>query len=278
MISNSKADDLILNSTSISEEEIINIESSIGRTLFKEIKSIRNQPPFHRVMMDGIALDSKVKSCEYRIENIQAAGSSQLTLKNNNNCIEVMTGAPLPIGCDCVIPYENINISKESNSASINIEDIIELNNIHLEATDYKAGDILLTKGTVITSPIVAIIASQGTREVSVFKHPKIAVISTGDELVELNSTVLPHQIYMSNSYAIITELEKFGIETLTRIHIIDDKDSTQKKIKELLSQNDILIITGGVSMGKFDYIPEVLSKLGVEQVFHTYVVWDQRS
>lgn len=269
MISTSQADDLILNSTSISQEEIIDIESSIGRTLFKEISSVRNQPPFHRVMMDGIALDSKVKSTEYKIENIQAAGRSQLTLKNSNNCIEVMTGAPLPVGCDCVIPYENIKISKESNFASINIEDIIELNNIHLEATDYKAGDILLSKGIVITSPVVAIIASQGTREVSVFKRPKIAVISTGDELVELNSEVLPHQIYMSNSYAIMTELEKFGIESLKRIHIIDDKDSTETKIKELLNENDILIITGGVSMGKFDFIPEVLSKLGVEQVFH---------
>ena len=269
MINVSEADDFILNSTPIFEEEIIDIELSMGRILFQDISSIRNQPPFHRVTMDGIAINSNNKRNVYKIEDVQAAGSPRLNLKSQDNCIEVMTGAALPHGCDCVIPYEQVLISKENESASIKTEDIIEMKYIHLEASDYKKGNTLLTKGTLITSPVVAILASQGKREVSVFKRPKIAVISTGSELVELNSEVLPHQIYMSNSYAITSELEKFGIQSIKRIHIVDDKDSTEKKIKELLYGNDILIITGGVSMGKFDYIPEVLSKLGVEKIFH---------
>jgi molybdopterin molybdotransferase len=269
MITVSEAENLILSSTLVSKEEIVDIESSMGRVLFNQVTSIRNQPPFHRVAMDGIAIDSTSKNLIYMIENIQAAGKPKLNLDNINHCIEVMTGAVLPEGCDCVIPYENIHLSKENKTATIDLKDKVKMRNIHPEASDYKEGEILLTKGTLITSPVIAVLASQGKREVSVFKQPKISVISTGTELVELNQDILPHQIHMSNSYAIASELKKFGIVSVNRVHIVDDLETTENLIRDLFKNNDILILTGGVSMGKFDYIPEVLSKLGVKKIYH---------
>lgn len=267
MISVLEAQKTIFNTTPKAQIETINICDSNGRVLAKDILALRNQPPFHRVMMDGIAIDSSAKTNSFQIQGTQAAGDKQLTLKDSSDCIEVMTGAALPIGCDCVIQYEKVQIN--SNTAIINSQDISSMGNIHEHASDYKEGEVLIKAGTKINSPICAVIASQGKSKVCVYKLPKVVIISTGSELVELDNKIEPYQIYMSNSYSIESELKNYGLKDIERLHIPDDQEQTQKQIEKALKDFDILIMTGGVSKGKFDYIPGILDNLGVIKHFH---------
>ncbi len=269
MIQVSEAHKLIQDSTSIAQKEIVSVAISNKRILAEDIFATRNQPPFNRVAMDGIAIDSKSVELEFNIEGVQAAGAKQLSLSSSENCIEVMTGATLPLGCDCVIPYEKTTIDQDKKTAKIEKSSIALMKNIHSEASDYKEGEIVLKKGTMITSPVCAIIASQGKSEVSVYKTPKVIIISTGSELVELDKPIEPYQIYMSNSYAIESELKSYGLTDIARLHIPDNPEETQRQIKHALENYDILILTGGVSRGKFDYIPGTLDKLGVKKLFH---------
>jgi molybdopterin molybdotransferase len=269
MISVEQALEIILSTTKPAATETSNICNINNRVLSKDITAIREQPPFNRVSMDGIAINTKFKSnTEFKIEGIQAAGSEQMTLKDQNNCIEVMTGATLPLGTNCVIRYEDIQIKDEVVTILKDL-DLFKNKNIHMMGSDYKSEEILITSGTRVNSTHIAIIASQGKSEVEVYKTPKIAIISTGDELVELDKPIKDHQIFLSNSYAMRSLLVEFGITDISRHHIKDDQGSTKNKIEELLNQNDMLIISGGVSMGKFDFIPKALSELGVTNHFH---------
>jgi len=268
MINVKRASDIIQSSSKLSSVESIALDQAQKRILAKDILATREQPPFDRVAMDGIAIyfDTVINK-EYPTQGIQAAGSPQLTLANKENCIEVMTGSILPVGCNCVVPYEKIDINNQI--ATINETALKIYQNIHPKGSDYNKGDTLIKSHTIINSPVSAIIASQGTPKVDVFKTPKLAIISTGSELVDLGESAKEYQIYMSNSYAIETELHNFGIHNCTRVHISDDPKTTHTKIEDCLNNYDILILTGGVSKGKFDYVPETLNQLGVEKLFH---------
>ena len=269
MISVEEAIKTILNTTPTALTEKSNISSINNRVLAQNIIATRPQPPFNRVAMDGIAINTEFKNqTEFKIEAVQAAGAKQLILKDQKNCIEVMTGSSLPQGTNCVIRYEDTTI--KDNCAKILPDlDLFENKNIHTMASDYKKNDILITAGTKINSTHIAIIASQGKSEIEVYKAPSIAVISTGDELVELDKPIEDHQIYLSNSYAISSLLKEFSFNNVSRHHIIDDQETTKNKIEELLKENDMLILSGGVSMGKFDFIPKALTELGVTNHFH---------
>lgn len=270
MISSQKALEIVLSTTPEREIEEKHINKCVGSILAENIYAKRNQPPFNRVAMDGIAIHYNSQESildSYTIEGVQAAGSPQLELKDQKGCIEVMTGAMLPAGCNTVIPYERTTI--ENGKASINLDSIEEWQNIHKMGSDYKKDELLIKKHTKITAPVKAVIASQGSSKVSVFKTPAIAIVSTGSELVEQDSPVEDYQIYMSNNHAIDHELKAYGLNDNHLIHISDSKDETEKILKSCLEKYDIIILTGGVSKGKFDFVPDALLKLEVEKHFH---------
>lgn len=270
MIHVEEAQKIILDSTKLRATKNANINDCLGNTLAEDIHASLNQPPFNRVAMDGIAInfDTTLGSLkDYKIEGVQAAGSAQLKLENDKNCIEVMTGAILPEGTNTVIPYEQVEIN--DGVATIITETMTLFQNIHSMGVDYKKGDLLLKKNTKITAPIKAVIASQGNAEVKVFQTPKIAIISTGSELVELGNDIKEYQIYKSNTYAIDHELRANNYTDNDMIHIPDTPEDTEKILKDCLEKYDLLVLTGGVSKGKFDYVPDTLNKLGVEKHFH---------
>jgi molybdopterin molybdotransferase len=240
---------------------------AVGHTLAQDIIATRNQPPFNRVMMDGIAINSSSTNLEKKIQSTQAAGSEQQELLDINHCIEIMTGASLPINCDCVIPYENISI--KDGVAYINSQDINPNNNIHHEGSDYLEGVTLLQKNIKISAPVIATIASQGLTNVLVNRKPRITIVSTGSELVEPGNDIEPHQIFSSNSFAIESELKLAGFNETKRVHIDDNKQKTKNVIQSALTNSDILIMTGGVSKGKFDFIPEIMDELNISKHFH---------
>jgi molybdopterin molybdotransferase len=253
---------------SISEVPLL---ESLGLILAEDITADRDFPPFNRVAMDGIALKiSEAKAFE--IETIQYAGEPQKTLQNPQNCMEVMTGAVLPVGCDTVIRYEDIEIQENERVkyAKINIpfSEITAGQNVHPQGADRKEGDTLLKKGLKISPPEIAVMASVGKDKVLVENPPRIAVISTGDELVEITTNPEPYQIRMSNSYMLAGALAQVGIKA-NLYHLTDDKELLFSKLKEILSNHDILLLSGGVSAGKKDFLPEILTNLGVNKLFH---------
>lgn len=249
--------------------EEVTVLQAIGRVLAEPVVADRDFPPFSRVAMDGIAMDAdhfKEVGQEYKIEAIQAAGSHQLSLLNPMNCIEVMTGAMLPHGANVVIRYEDLDI--KNGTAKILLDKIDRGMNVHPRAQDAKKDEVLLTTGQKLSAAEVALLASVGKSNVKVFSFPKTAVISSGDELVDITVTPEPHQIRKSNTYALQAAMRELHWESDT-FHLADRKEEIMSNLKKILNEYDVLILTGGVSKGKFDFIPEVLEELGVRKRFH---------
>jgi molybdopterin molybdotransferase len=260
---------IVLGETESFGLEDIDFKESLGRVLRENITSDREMPPFNRVSMDGIAIKTAVFESgrrDFRIENIQAAGSEQLVLTNEDHCIEAMTGAMLPGGTDAVIPYELISI--EGNTAHVHLDKIQYFQNIHEKGLDRKQNDLLIPENTKISSAEIGVLATVGKSRVLVSALPKIAIVSTGDELVEVDQIPTPYQIRKSNVHTLYSLLKRFEIKP-DLFHISDSKEALRKKIESLLETYDVLMFSGAVSKGKFDFLPEILNELGVVKHFH---------
>ncbi len=240
-----------------------------GAFLAEELVADRDFPPFDRVTMDGIALNFKEFNRgrqNFFIESIAPAGTPQTTLKNIQNCVEVMTGAVLPINTDTVIRYEDLEIL--NGMAKLNVDSLKLGQNVHVKGIDIKQGRCIVDKGQQISSAEINIAAAVGRSSLLVRKLPKIVVVSTGDELVGIDETPEPHQIRRSNIYGIQSTLLEWGVMA-ELAHLPDDKATMMDTIPALLEKFEVLIFTGGVSKGKFDYLPEVLTAIGITKKFH---------
>lgn len=249
--------------------EVLPLSECLGRVLREDWILDRDLPPYDRVTMDGIAIqfDRFLEGQRsFAIEGTSAAGTPQMTLQNGDHCLEVMTGASLPVNTDTVIRYEDVEIA--DGVATITIDDIVKQQNIHFKGIDKKAGSVIVPEFTRIGTPEIGIGASIGKAEVTVARLPKVMVISTGDELVEIDQTPEPYQIRRSNVYRLKTTLQHLGIQADTS-HLADDPEELEKHISGFLQEYDVLILSGGVSMGKFDYLPRVFDNLGVRKFFH---------
>jgi len=268
MVSVEEAEKIILSHLFKPAEEKVSLERANGQTLAEEINADRDLPPFNRATMDGVVIAFKSfenGQREFLIEGIQAAGQPQQTLIDHAKCFEIMTGAPLPKGTDSVIQYESIVIENKVAKVSGSVE---KNQNVHRQGSDAKQGEVLLSRGFKISPAEVAMLASVGKSEVSVIKYPTAAVISTGDELVEVHRTPLPHQIRKSNSYMLAAALDELGCKA-DLFHLIDDEKEIKEKLAAILSKYELIILSGGVSKGKFDFIPQALESLHVKKLFH---------
>ena len=269
MISVAQALQTVLNTSQDFGVEEIPFLKSLGRILKEEIFADRDFPPFHRVSMDGIVIDFaafKNGQRAFKIEGIQAAGSEQIALQNAENCIEVMTGAVLPNNANAVIRYEDVTI--ENGVATINIDAINEGQNIHSKGKDGKFGDLLIQKNTIISAAEIGVLATVGKSFVKVARQPKVMIVSTGDELVGVDQNPLAHQIRRSNVFTLVSLLERLHIFSEST-HITDDKPILKSKIATYLKEYDVLLFSGAVSKGKYDFLPEVFEELGIDKLFH---------
>jgi molybdenum cofactor synthesis domain len=243
----------------------------IGATLRERVVAAYDQPPFDRVTMDGIAFAFAAYEQgrrAFRIAGTQAAGTPPLSLGNTEHCIEVMTGAMLPAGCDCIVPVEQLSVA--DGVARLEPEAAPQSrSNIHERGTDSRRGEELLQPGIRLGPAEVAVIAANGQTHALVSRPPRIAVISTGDELIEPGKPLAAWQIHRSNVYAVMAALQRRGFTQLTLDHLPDDPTILRERLAAHLQAHDVLILSGGVSMGRFDYIPQVLGELGVRVVFH---------
>ncbi len=250
--------------------ETVALDKAIGRVLHRPVHAERDQPPFDRVMMDGIAIrfaDFDTGERNFPIQSRQQAGEPAHRLETGK-CIEIMTGACVPQGADCIVPVERITVS--DGAAGIEAGYSAERRqHIHARASDHTEGTQLLRPGTRIAPADVAIIASAGLPEVEVSRLPVIRVISTGNELVPAGKPIDAHQIRESNGPAVVAMLKQKGYVDCQHDHLVDDVEILERRIAEHLDAADVLVLSGGVSMGKADFVPQVLQKLGVEVVFH---------
>ncbi|WP_417443610.1 molybdopterin molybdotransferase MoeA [Joostella sp.] len=268
MISFEEAHSKVLEKTISFDTESVLFTNSLGRVLAEDILADRDFPPFDRVTKDGIVVNYeaiKNGKTAFSIEGVVAAGTPKSKLKDKNNCLEIMTGAVMPENADTVIMYEDITIKE--GKAILN-SSVKAFQNIHKQGVDTQKGAILVKKNTRITAAEIGILAAVGSVEVEVKKLPQVTLISTGDELVAVHEKPAAHQIRNSNMLSLHALLLDEHIHS-KHIHLNDNKEEIKNNLIELFSNSDILMLSGGVSKGKFDYIPEVLEDLGVEKVFH---------
>ena len=278
MISVSEAEQIIQTHLSTLEEKLgsedVGYVNLPQRVLSEDILAKRPQPPFDRVTMDGIAInceDWNVKKPEFSMQGTQFAGAEAQTLKPGH-CLEVMTGAVLPVNANCVIPVELIEKTNQgfkilgSYNSTRHIKSGI---NIHKQGSDHAEDSVLIPANTRLNATHIACLLSAGHTSAKVKKLPKISVLTTGDELVAPGEPILDHQIYSSNAAALNTLLQAHAQDSVSQHTIGDNAAELKSILKKIFKQSDIVITTGGVSMGQKDLLPAIFSELDVERHFH---------
>ncbi len=269
MVSVTEAADIIFSNLYNRRVENVPLQVSVNRVLGESIKADRDFPAFDRVSMDGIAIQYEVWKSgkkEFPVEFVQAAGNQQSQLVSAANCAEVMTGAVLPGNTDTVIKYEDLEMN--SNLACIVSKTVEKGQNIHRRGIDCRENEVVLEPGIILSPAEIALLAAVGKIDVDVFQFPKAAIIASGDELVDIKEIPQPHQIRRSNTYAIEAAMMAMNWKA-EQFHFPDDKSILLKSLETVLRDHEVLILSGGVSKGKFDFIPRVFEELGIQKLFH---------
>ncbi len=253
--------------------EIVNVINSIGRVTYEDIYSCINIPPFDRSPLDGYAVNHKDLEGASRetpvvlkvTQNIYA-GDSPAGVLSAKEAARVMTGAPLPEGSDCVVRQEDTDYGEGQVKIYISHK---KHENFCFKGEDVYTGKLLLKKGQKLDSAAVAVLSAQGISKVKVFIVPKVGVISTGSELIEPGTPLTMGKIYDSNSMYMCARIQSMGGVCVSGGNIADEPEILSKTVLELLSQCDLVITTGGVSVGEHDYMPKVSEIINAEVLFH---------
>ena len=265
VISFDEAYSIVMSHVSAMGVETVSFIESLGRILAEDITSDMDMPPFNKATVDGFACRKDDLEQELEILETIAAGMQPQKAVLLNQCSRIMTGASVPEGADMVFMVEDSVILP---SAKVKYTGSFTKENIAYKGEDIKTGDRVIEKGKLVRPQEIAIMASVGRTSVVVSKKPVVAVISSGDELVEPFTIPGKNQIRNSNAYQLLTQLLRAG--ALGKYYGIarDDKGATYDLLKQAIAECDIVILTGGVSMGDFDFIPSVMERAGVNILF----------
>ena len=250
--------------------EEISIDDALNRILAEDIFADRDYPPFNRATMDGyavIAADfNKEKQITLQLIGTLHAGNVSAQIVRTGTCIKIMTGAPVPQGADAVVRFED---TAENNAVvQFTIDTVLPKQNIASQGEDTKASELILEKNIKLEALSIAVLAVAGKAKIKVHKLPNVVIVSTGNEIVHVSDAIFPHQIRDSNSYSLKNFLKQYNISSVKSVLVEDDKSTLTSVLSDFLSA-DILILSGGVSKGEADYVPEVLMSLGVQEIFH---------
>ena len=260
---------IIMNSAKILGSERVKISEAPGRILAENISADRDLPPFNRSMRDGYALRRADISEELEIiEEIPAGYIPQRKIERGK-CAKIMTGAIVPDGADCIAMVENCEeIGRKIRVVKPDSEDYI-----HFQGEDVKAGDVVVRRGTKILPQHIGILASVGCVEFSVYLRPKVGIIVTGNEVVEPETAPEKFQIRNSNGYQLTAHISQIGAVPKLYGIVEDDEKILEEKILSALAENDVVVVSGGVSMGDFDFVPKAAQKIGVKKMFHKVAI-----
>ena len=264
-ITPSQAETLILDSARSLDTETVALRESLGRILREPLRADRPFPPFDRVTMDGIAFKYDGRK-EYALHGLHAAGSPLPSALPDGACWQIMTGAVLPQDCDTVVPYEEVEIG--DTSARLTAEATPGVF-IHREGTDAQPGDILVEAGTRIGPAQLGLAASVGAIELQVARRPRIVILTTGDELVLPEETPQPHQLRQSNGLTLKAAIDSWGSAEASLIHLADDLEATTRGIEKAITESDLVILSGGISKGRKDFVLPAMKDLVGDPLFH---------
>ncbi|MEO6520895.1 MAG: molybdopterin molybdotransferase MoeA [Mucilaginibacter sp.] len=249
--------------------ESIALDDADGRVLAEDIYTDRDYPPFNRATMDGYAIntnDWEKGTRGFKVQQVIYAGQTGQAELQAGTCYKIMTGAPVPSSANAVIRREDA--VQVDDTVSFNIDTIKPFQNIARQGEDIKAGEGILKSQSICSPAVISLLATLGKSHITVKSLPKVALFTTGDEVVGISEEIKPNQIRNSNQYLLKSLLKKWLIKPQVCSHIIDDKEQLKTVLSEVLNF-DIIITCGGVSAGDADYLPEVLEALGVKKLFH---------
>ena len=255
---------LTANIAAIDETEEVSLIESVGRVAAQDYFATIDNPPFDRSPLDGYALKSNDTPGKFKVVGEECAGDFFDGEINSGEALRIMTGAAMPKGSDCVIRQEDVTFDGENISVNQKLK---HHENYCFAGEDIKSGSQIISKGTKLTAAHVAVLASQGVPIVKVYRRPKIALASTGDELIQPHEKLSAGKIYNSNIYLLASRLIELGFEPKILYNLPDDVDTCAEKILAIRDEIDLLITTGGVSVGKKDIMHDVVRKIG-ERIF----------
>ncbi len=264
----SEAQRLVLESVAVFESEQVRLEQSLGRVLAEEVHANRDQPPYDISAMDGYALRSadlaNIPATLEIVEDIKA-GDMPSKILAPGQCARIMTGAPMPQGADAVIRVEDTE-AKPDNRVQINLS-VKPGNDIRRLGENMRNGEVVLTTGTAITPGVIGVLATVKRAQVQVYRRPRVAILSTGNELEGLDEPIDLNKIPNSNSYALMGQVQALGIEPVLLGIARDDPDELARYLKRGL-EYDVLLVSGGTSVGVHDYVRPTIEALGAKMLF----------
>jgi len=270
MLSYKEALNVILETAPVTDGERVNFQEALGRVLYEDISSDIDLPPFSKSAMDGYACRREDLEKDLKVVELIPAGKAPSMIVQSRQCAKIMTGAMVPQGADVVIKVED---TETLNNGLVRYKAEKTKSNIIYKAEDVNKGDTVLEKGLVVEPQHIAVLATVGCTQPKVAKRINIGILSTGDEIVEPEHFPAASQIRNSNSYQLVAQVEKIGSNAKYYGIASDNEELTYEMIKKALLNEDIVLLTGGVSMGDFDFIPQVLDRLGADLKFKTVAI-----
>jgi molybdopterin molybdotransferase len=256
--------DIVLKNSVLLDAETVEFTSSLGRVLAADVVSDLDMPPFNKSAMDGYACRRIDLGNELKVQEIIAAGQVPELPVGPGECTKIMTGAMIPDGADCVIMVEH---SRETAKGLIEFTGGKTASNICYMGEDVKSGEKVLEKGLLIRSQHIAVMASVGCVQPSVYRKANVGILSTGDELVEPQSKPGSGKIRNSNAWQLMAQAANMQVEPYYFGIAPDDEEQTLALILKAMDECDVILLTGGISMGDYDFVPAVLQEAGF--IFH---------
>lgn len=275
MISVAEAKQIIIENTMPFKPEIISLKDAAGMVLAKDVFSPLDIPVFHQSSMDGYALSFAGWQLYKRlkIQGVVQAGLKYGELLPPQNAVRIFTGAVVPPGADTVVMQEKVNIDSSTGTEGeliIEDENLTAGSNVRLKGSEIKMGDLALAKDSILTPPAIGFLIGIGINQVSVYPKPGISIIVTGNELQEPGQPLQQGQVYESNSYSLRAVLRQFNLDQDVQIFKAqDDLEILTEVLKQAIEQSDVVFLTGGVSVGDYDFVPQAIKQNDITKFFH---------
>lgn len=269
MISVNQAREILSENTERAEKKMVSLEDSLDLVVAENIISPIDVPSFDNSAMDGYVMEFDGQRKEWEMDGLIQAGDTSAKKIEKGKAARIFTGAKMPEGANTVIQQELVVSDEKSGKIFYSSEKIQKGSNVRLKGSQCKEGELILKKGTKVTPGIIGLLASVGIAEIKIYFPPAVAFIITGDELKEVGTALQEGEIYNSNGPMLRALLKKVGIREIRAYKAADDKQELQQIINEALDKNEVILLSGGISVGDYDFVKECLEKSGIKELFY---------